>query len=165
MSATPSLKHFTHISSFRAFKLSLIAMVGTTLIACSQPRPQAEHPVFAAVMDNDVTITNQFLAEGGDPNLTNSRGDPLLYVASGARGGTEVAEMLIVGGANVNLANAAGRTPLHNAAGWCNASIVALLMENNADVRAVDGQGTSVIDAVCATPEERRQDVLALLFE
>lgn len=140
--------------------VSLLAIAGCG----SQPRSQEEHPVVDAVIKNDARITNQYLAEGGDPNMVTSRGDPLLFIATGARGGLDVATTLVNAGANVNLPNAGGRTPLHNAAGWCNVDIVNLLLENGADVRAVDGKGTNVIDTVCTAPADRRDIVLNALF-
>lgn len=145
--------------------VSLVLMTVLAIAGCSQPRSTTEHPVVDAIIKNDVTITNQFLAEGGDPNMLTNRGDPLLFVATGARGGLDVATILLAAGANVNLPNSSGRTPLHNSAGWCNLDIVILLLENGGDTRAVDGQGVNVIDTVCTTPPDRRQLVLNAIFE
>lgn len=145
-------------------RLAVAALAVIALAACQQ-RAVSEDPVFDVVRDNDDGRVGQYLAEGGDPNRTNSRGETMLYVASGARGGTEVVRTLLLGGADVDLGNAAGRTPLHAASGWCNVELVVLLLDNGASAAATDNDGDKPIDVVCVEPVERRHAVISLLTE
>lgn len=132
-------------------------------IAACQPRPGAADPVVSAVRDNDARRIGQYLAEGGDPNRLSSTGDPLLYVATGSRGGVEVMRELLIGGANTQLTNSTGRTALHNAAGWCHAQMVLDLIDMGADPTAVDNEGKTPLDSVCSGPLDAREEVIALL--
>ncbi len=142
------------------------ALLFITLVAACQPgSSSSEHPVFTEVRNNDPTGLMRFLAEGGDPNLVNSDGDTLLYVASGARGGLEVVEVLLLAGADTAKLSREKRTPLHTAAAWCNDRIVVALLNAGASFRVQNGEGETPPQVVCAQPYERRDQVLALFFE
>lgn len=132
-------------------------------LAACQPEGEDESPVFSVVRSNNVSRLTQYLAEGGNPNLQNEDGDSLLYVASGAKGGYDVARLLLIGGADPNQISREGRTSLHTAAGWCNADIVELLLESGAQTDIVNDEGKRAIEMVCAQPRDRRDPVLSLL--
>lgn len=132
------------------------------LSAC-QPAGEDESPVFSVVRSNNVSRLTQYLAEGGNPGLQNEDGDALLYVASGAKGGYDVARLLLIGGADPNQISREGRTALHTAAGWCNADIVELLLESGARTDIMNDEGKRAIEMVCSQPRDRRDPVLALL--
>lgn len=144
-----------------------LAMAGFAVLGLAgcQQRAVSEDPVFDVVRDNDVARVGQYLAEGGDPNRTNTRGETLLYVASGARGGTDVVRTLLLGGADLDLGNSVGRSPLHNASGWCNVETVLVLLDSGADATATDNDGDKPIDVVCVEPVDRRHAVISLLTE
>ncbi|MCB1517913.1 MAG: ankyrin repeat domain-containing protein [Hyphomicrobiaceae bacterium] len=141
----------------------LIVLIIVPVAGCSQTRPQKEPPIVTAVIQNDVTVVRQYLAEGGDPDYVTSEGDPLIYLATGARGGLAVTEALIVAGANLSAVNADGRPPLHNAAGWCNVAIVDMLIRAGASLTQTGKGGESLEDSVCARPPDRRQEVLDMI--
>ena len=125
------------------------------------PRAGASDPVFKAVSQNDVTAVNSYLLKGGDVNMTNRDGETLLYVAAGAHGGLEVAARLVAAGADPELGNRSGRTPLLNALGWCDVDMVSLLLSAGARVEAVSEPEAA--NAACDSPIDRRDKVLALI--
>lgn len=133
------------------------------LVGGCQQRAAPDDPVFAAVRNNDAGRIGQYMAEGGDPGRTNARGESLLHVATGARGGGDVLRALLIGGAEANVKNQYGRTPLHNAAAWCDLVALQLLLEAGADTGIVSNDGQTALDAVCAEPLDRRHDAIALL--
>jgi len=140
----------------------LLAASAMILAGCQQ-RAGPENSIFSVVRDNNADRVQQYLAEGGDPDLTNDQGDSLLFIASGPRGGLQVVEALLVGGADTGLTSAEGRTALHNAAGWCDVAIVETLLEAGADPMREDGEGRTPADNVCAEPADRRAAVLETL--
>lgn len=127
-----------------------------------QPR-QGNEPIVAAVALDDAAQVTQYLAEGGDPDFKSRAGDPLIYIASGPRGGVAVAELLVEAGADVNAVSAEGRPPLHNAAAWCDLEMARLLLAAGADITKTGKNGEGVLDVICQTPEDRREAMVALL--
>ncbi len=136
----------------------------TLILAGCQPGGENEHPIFSIVRDNDANRLGQYLAEGGDPNVFNGR-DSLLYVASGAKGGLDVVQRLVLADVDLNAISREGRTALHTAAAWCNTDIVALLLEAGARTDIKNSEGKLAVDVVCVAPLERREPVLALFLQ
>lgn len=133
------------------------------LLAACQPRSTPSDSVFSAVDSRDATRIGQYLAEGGDVNRLDGDGDSLLFVAAGVTDGIEVLELLLIGGADTELASREGRTPLHVAVSWCNVPSVAALIAGGAHADAVSSSGKSIRDAVCGQPADRRQEVLEII--
>ncbi len=159
---------FIPLALFRlvAKRLVLILglLVGSVALAGCQSQGTPDDPVFSLVRDNDASRVGQYLAEGGDPNLVNADGDGLLYVASGARGGIEVVNLLLLAGADLDQTSNQGRTPLHTAAAWCNVDIVEALLNAGARTDISNSENKIALDVVCARPRERREQVIALFL-
>ncbi|VAW14851.1 hypothetical protein MNBD_ALPHA12-1201 [hydrothermal vent metagenome] len=143
--------------------LGLLLVVGA--LAGCQPRGVADDPVFSAVRNNDAIQLGKYLAEGGNPDIRDANGDNLLYVASGARGGLEVVNQLLLAGADIDQTSNKGRTPLHTAAAWCNVDIVAALLNAGARVDIMNDENKNALDVVCARPLDRREQVIALFLK
>jgi len=154
---------FPLLNRSRFFIVVLLALL---IGACqpSEPQQGIESEAFSAVRNNDAVKLGQFLEQGVIPDAMNEDGDALLYVASGVKGGFEVAELLIAAGADLNLISREGRTALHTAVAWCNSQIVALLLEAGARTDIVNSEGKIAIDVVCSRPPQRREQVLALFL-
>ncbi len=155
---------------FPVFKTSRFFIVGLLALligACQPAEPVSEKAseAFSAVRNNDVVKLVQLLEQGVIPDSMNEDGDALLYVASGAKGGFEVAEFLVASGADLNLISREGRTALHTAAAWCNSQIVALLLDAGARTDIANSEGKIAMDVTCSRPPQRREQVLALFFQ
>lgn len=142
-------------------RLVLMGTLAATLAGC-QPRATPESDIVLAVRKNDVQTVRTWLQAGGDPNQKSREGDPLLYIASGAVGGPGVARALIEAGADVSGRGATGRTPLENAAGWCDVAAVGLLLGAGAQ-RGPLANPDQASKIVCQQPLDRRARVFALL--
>src|SRR5690554_5761756 len=138
-------------------------LVIAVLMAGCQADQGGESPAVQMVRDNDAASLADYLAQGGDPNALSEDGAPLLYLAAGPRGGMAVLSALIAAGAQVDAANRSGRTALMNAAGWCDAEMVAALLETGADPALAASDGKTARDAVCPGPLDRRAEVLNIL--
>ena len=103
--------------------------------------------IFDAVSNNDAAYVQRWLKEGGDPNLKDSSGQSLLYVATGPKGGNAVLAALLRAGANPN-EGAHGYTPLMNAASWVDLTAVQLLLKHGADPKLRNSRGQVALDVV-----------------
>lgn len=139
-----------------------VALVAALAGGC-QNRNAQEAEIVAKVRDNDGAAVTAFLAQGGDANATDRLGNPLIYIASGPKGGTQVLGILLAAGANPNAEAANGRSALQNAAGWCDLAAVDLLVNAGAEIDRVGGNGKRARDAVCVAPADRRAAVLSRL--
>ena len=140
--------------------LPVLALSALALAAC-QPRAVPNDPIITDVRANNVGAVEAFIAEGGDVNLKDREGNPLLYIAVGPQGGPEVTATLIAAGARLETKSASGRTPLENAVGWCDIEMVQLLLFAGADPMPLDGGRAA--DVACKEPLDRRGTVLALI--
>lgn len=144
-------------------RLTGIALAVLLVLGGCQQRAGQEDEVIVAVRGNDAAAVQTYLDGGGDPNLTSREGDPLLYIAAGPKGGVEVMRLLIANGADLELAADNGRTPLANAAGWCDTARVALLLQAGASVRPLAVADGGLGESACKQPEALRQQTLELL--
>jgi ankyrin repeat protein len=140
----------------------LVLIVGACLLTGCQPRAP-ETPAAQMVRDNDTAQLSGYLSGGGDPDALASEGVPLLYLASGPRGGLDVLLALLDAGARVDATNPKGRTALMNAAGWCDARMVSALLDAGANASLADEDGKTARDSVCHGPLDRRAEVLNIL--
>lgn len=145
------------------FSTPVTILLVLLLTAC-MPR-QSNDPVVTAVANNDLVAVQQYLDEGGDPNMKTRDAKPLLFIASGPKGGEAVAKLLLDAGADPNATTEDGRTPLHNAAAWCDVEMVQLLIASGADLNRTNGDGETALDVVCKSPADRRSEVNGILIE
>lgn len=119
--------------------------------------------VVQAVRDNDVLAVLEYLDGGGDADATSCDGDSLVYIATGPRGGTDVLSALLDVGADPDKRSEEGRTPLMNAAGWCDLAAVTMLLQAGADPAVEAPGGRSALSSVCYEPADRRAATLELI--
>lgn len=111
--------------------------------------------VFNACAFGDVDAIKSYLRDGGDPNIINQFGLPLITIAV-ENSRTEIVKLLIEGGANVNIQDEYGQTPLFFAVdtaidvvirenGEPSLEIIDILLDNGADLRISDFKGRTGI--------------------
>ena len=144
-------------------KSVVLGFVMMSLLAC-QPRATREDPILGSVRANNGAEVRAYLLSGGDPNKKSRDGDPLLYVASGPRGGEAVARLLIEGGADVNAKSRTGRTAFENAVGWCDLEIIALLVAAGVDI-ALTVEEQFALKTGCVGPSGERKSMSQLISE
>lgn len=105
-----------------------------------------------AIRYRKVNIARILLEAGANPNLQNSDfGGTPVSIAAQMRDDDTLALLLGQYKANPNLASKSGRTPLHQAADFSNASGTAMLLRAGANPNVVDDQGRSPLDLARAS--------------
>jgi ankyrin repeat protein len=119
-------------------------------------------PLFLAVSKGHDLVARFLLESKADPNAaTLTKGwTPLHIVAK--KGNKDLAELLLLNGANVNAKDKAGDTPLHDAAFNGYVALVDLLLENKADVNAKDRAGITPLHYAATM---NKKDVATSLLE
>jgi len=102
-------------------------------------------PLIWAALHNEEALTKLLIAKGADVNVKDKDGDPLLVLACDRSSTyTEMIELLVKGGANVNATVGCKKIPL--LCGWFRNNgrdIRKLLVKNGADVNAKNQEGIS----------------------
>ncbi len=111
---------------------------------------RSKDDICAAVRRGDIETVKALLAEGSDLDTNDSQFgvSPLSWAA--LIGQTEIAELLIREGADVNGRNRDGGTALHGAAFLGHADTAALLVRNGADVNATNNKGETSLYVMAA---------------
>ena len=113
-------------------------------------------PLENAVRGRHLAVA-ELLLEGVKPAALDG-----LILEAALKGQTEIADLLIAKGANVNCRDKAGATPLHQAALKGNTDIANVLLQHGADPNAADGDGlTPLHDAALSG----RAPMIALLLD
>lgn len=113
--------------------------------------------ILACYRGNDAVA--EYLAKNvKDINYASDNGTALAAVA--VKGNAKLAKILLENGADPNIADAMGVTPLIYAVQFENVALIKLLMKHNADPNKADKQGKSPIDYAAFT---ENQDIVNLL--
>ena len=150
--------------------LSLLAFTERAIRGDTSPTARTQ-PLLVAAQRGNLDAVKKLVDAGADVNMReterHNRGrTPLHYAAGGKYYNSKgahlaVARFLIAHGADVNAKGDTGYTPLHVAAGLGQEDMVKLLLDNGADINAMDVRGTPLQAAVLQGHEE----VVALLIE
>jgi ankyrin repeat protein len=100
---------------------------------------------------------------GAEPDPGDNSGNTPLMIACSNSKGAAAAAALIESGANVNLANKAGRTPLMMAACWNCMDSAFILLKNGAAVNARDSRGWTPL--VYAADKNRGEGMVKLFLD
>ena len=103
-----------------------------------------------AVTKNKMEVVKVLLAAKADPNVTEDNfKDTSLHRACEDDGRSEMLELLIKGGANVNAPNKDGKTPLMTVASSTkDAKMLKLLLDNKADKTLKDSSGKTALEYI-----------------
>ena len=116
----------------------------------------------SAVRKRDLRAVKEQLAKGADVNIWDSEFGVTALSWAALLGHTEIAELLIGKGADVNARNQDGGTALHGAAFFGHTEIAELLIQNDAAVNARDDKGQTPLD-VSAVDWEITEFIAGLL--
>jgi peptidoglycan/LPS O-acetylase OafA/YrhL len=108
--------------------------------------PPDDGSIAAAVRSRDTTVLAERIRNGLNVNKLDASigATPLAWAAM--LGDTDLAKVLLDGGASVKATNGDGWTPLHSAAFLGRAKVIALLLEHGADANALSLAGKTPLE-------------------
>jgi uncharacterized protein len=101
-----------------------------------------------AVVSDNMEAVKQHIAAGSDINVRDPFGGSSPLISAAVFGKTEMAKVLLDGGADINFQNNDGSTALHTAAFFCRPEIVQLLLDKKADTTIKNKYGATPYDNV-----------------
>jgi len=108
-------------------------------------------PLMIAVTLPDLRPLRALIAKGADVNTTQGGITPLIAATRDSyEGRPDAVTTLIANGADANVADAAGNTPLHHAARCENPIIAALLLDTKVDINVVNTDGHTALGIACS---------------
>ena len=107
-----------------------------------------EEGLWHAARTGDLPALKRYIAEGEDVNAPDDYLNIAPLAWSASHGQTEAARLLIENGADVNIEDDNGSTPLHGAAVFGRAEVAKLLVENGANLQARNDDGGTPVDAL-----------------
>lgn len=125
----------------------------------SSPNAKKWPAMNAAIESGNVEVVRQFIEEGLNVNLSQDGVTPLMRAA--VKGRTEVAELILNAGVNINEKSDDGETALHMAAsGQAGMAIVELLIQSGIDLEAKNKAGKT---ALALAEETKHRDVAKVI--
>ena len=132
-----------------AGKAKIRELLGVDAKLGAETLPNAQNnstDVWSAARTGDLKAIKRYIEEGGDVNALDN-GFQLSAMSWGAlHGQTEIVQLLIENGAEVNIKSGDGATPLHSAAFFGRTDVAKLLLENGADIKARNNDGATSVD-------------------
>lgn len=101
-----------------------------------------------AILTDNVKVIEQHILAGSNLNEKEQYGGSTPLITASVFGKTEIAELLINAGADLNIQNNDGSTALISAAFFCRPEIVDMLLKKNADKTLKNNYGQTAYDAV-----------------
>ena len=130
-----------------------------------EPRDdQKRTPLHSAAFYGDLEMVQVLLEYGVDVNaMTSADNTPLNFAfQNGDLNDPRVARFLVERGADPNMRNYNGVTPLHRALKTGRIEMARVLIEHGANAEVKNDEGKTPLDAA---PEEQRDDIMKLLLE
>ncbi len=107
-----------------------------------------EEGLWHAARIGDIPAMKGYIVEGADVNAPDDDLNLSPLAWSVLHGQTEATRLLIENGADVNMKDGKGSTPLHSAAVFGRAGVAKLLLENGADFQARNDDGATPADSL-----------------
>ena len=125
--------------------LSADAKFRTETLPNSHDNPE---DLWTAASAGDLQTIKRYIKEGGDLNALDKIFQLSAMSWSALHGQTEVVQLLIENGADVNIKSGDGSTPLHSAAFFGRADVAKLLLENGANIQARNNDGATPVNVL-----------------
>ncbi|MBN8862604.1 MAG: ankyrin repeat domain-containing protein [Sphingobacteriales bacterium] len=152
----------TQINNWRRLTIAFTVLTFLAVLnACKEKKessPDAVKPtetvkqpavdIQTAVITEDTAVIKQYIAAGTGLNTKDPIGGSSPLISACLFGKTEIARMLIDGGADLNLQNNEGSTALHTAAFFCHPEIVKMLLQKGADKTIRNNYGKTAYESV-----------------
>ena len=129
----------------------ITTITAVVLVGCGPSAPDIS--IHNAAGEGNIEAVKQHIAAGTDVDAKTRGETPLLWAAR--FGQSQVAELLIAEGADVNAKNVVGQTPLHWAAMAGHKEIIELLIAAGAEVNAKTKRGETPLDLAEDDPKIR----------
>lgn len=113
--------------------------------------------IHTATVSGNVEVLKQHLAAGTNINEKDPFGGSSPLISASLFGKTEIAKMLIEGGAAINVQNNDGSTALHTAAFFCRPEIVEMLLKKGADKTIKNNFGSTAYESVAGSFSDVKQ--------
>lgn len=142
---------------FAALKTIVLLTVLLLAAACgskdstAQTKPGKEAPsidIHTAVASGNAEAVKQHIAAGTNINEKDPFGGSSPLISAAVFGKTDIAKILIDGGADINFQNNEGSTALHSAAFFCRPEIVKMLLDKKADKTIKNKYGATAYESV-----------------
>ena len=119
--------------------------------------------IFDAVVKGDVAVVKQHIAASTDISQKELLAGSTPLNAACFLGHTEIAELLINAGADIEAKNNQQTTPLYNAAFFCHPETVEMLLKHNANVLTTDKNQTSLVE-VMKLPWDQARPIYQIVY-
>lgn len=127
----------------------------------NKPEPGGLRPIEYATVGGNFEATTRLIEHGADINVRNSEGrTPLFHIARNGRP-DGMARLLLERGADPEIADFFGMTPLLIASARGNANMVGILMEHGVSLEHRDSLGRNALDLALETDHEEIGEILA----
>ena len=104
--------------------------------------------LWTAARTGDLQAIKHYIKTGGDVNALDKTFQVSAMSWSALHGQTEIIQLLIENGAEVDMKSGDGTTPLHSAAFLGRVDVVKLLLDNGADIKARNNDGATPVDVL-----------------
>lgn len=125
---------------------------------CNETNPYGFTPLIMACYYNNKEAVLSFIEQNAELDYVSQEGTALMALT--VKGNVDLAEILLVKGANPDLTNVQGITALMYAVQFENKKLVELLLKHKANTKLLDNKGNSAFEYAVKTKNE---DIINLL--
>lgn len=122
--------------------------------------PRANFPLHTAVIKGDVEQVTALLREGHTPNCKNKEGNSPLHLLVETSADLEIAELLIMAGADLNVRNHICVAPLHLAVLCKRAKMLQWLLDQGAEIEARNNRAYTPLHKAVVAGDQQLIEIL-----
>ena len=148
-------------------QLLITTIAAVLLVGCGKPQEEKDIQLRTTAKMGNIEGVKKAIADGANVNARDNSGNALNHATANRMpradligGHKGIVELLIAAGADVNVKNQRGRTPLYDAAIWDRKDIAKLLFAAGADVNAKNKRGKTPLDEAIKWKHPETADLL-----